>query len=157
MLLGMSTKNMTDAEKRERVDAFYGQARAAFPGVPEISASDVMSRREAGERLVLVDVRTPEERAVSMIEGAITAEQFEAESAEHEGATVVCYCTIGGRSGQHTQLLRQRGINAFNMPGAVLNWSHAGGAFVDANGPTKRVHTHGRQFDLLAEGHEAAW
>lgn len=157
MLFGKSTKNMTDAEKRVQIDKVYRQARAAFKGVPEISASEVISRREAGGNLVLVDVRTPEERKVSMIEGAITAEQFEAESAKHEGAAVVCYCTIGGRSGQYTQHLRENRINAFNMPGAVLSWSHAGGALVDANGPTKRVHTHSPKFDLLTDGHEAVW
>lgn len=157
MLFGKAAKNMTDAEKRVRIDKVYRQARTAFRGVPEISASEVMSRREAGEDLVLVDVRTPEERKVSMIEGAITADQFEAESAKHKGATVVCYCTIGGRSGQYAQQLCGRGVNAVNMPGAVLSWSHAGGAFVDANGPTKRVNTHDAKFDLLAEGHEAVW
>lgn len=157
MLFGKSTKNMTDAEKRVRIEKVYRKAKGAFEGVPEISAREVISRREAGENLVLVDVRTPEERKVSMIEGAITAEQFEAESAKHEGATVVCYCTIGGRSGQYTQQLCGRGISAVNMPGAVLSWSHAGGAFVDANGPTKRVHTHDPKFDLLADGHEAVW
>ncbi|MCH7873138.1 MAG: rhodanese-like domain-containing protein [Planctomycetes bacterium] len=148
---------MTDAEKQVRIDNMYGQARAAFEGVPEISASEVISRLKAGEGLVLVDVRTPEERKVSMIDGAITAEQFEADSAKHEGATVVCYCMIGGRSGQYAQQMRGHGVNAVNMPGAVLSWSHAGGAFVDANGATKRVHTGSPQLDLLAEGYEAVW
>ena len=58
---------------------------------------------------------------------------------------------------EHTQHLRENRINAFNMPGAVLSWSHAGGALVNANGPTKRVHTHDPKFDLLADGHEAVW
>lgn len=157
MLFGKSTKNMTDAQKRERVDAVYQQAKGSFPGVPEITAGEVRGRQAGGEELVLVDVRTPEEQAVSMISGAITVERFEAESAKHKGATVVCYCTIGGRSGQHTQQLRARGVEAFNMPGAVLSWSHEGGEFVSAGGPTKQVHTHNARFDLLAAGYEAIW
>lgn len=157
MLFGKSTKDMTDAEKRVRIDKVYAQAKTAFAGVPEISASEVISRQEAGENLVLVDVRSAEERKVSMIEGAITAEQFEADPAKHAGATVVCYCTIGGRSGKYAQQMCERGVSAVNMPGAVLSWSHAGGAFADANGPTKRVHTNDPKFDLLADGYEGVW
>ena len=157
MPFGKAANKLTDTEKRIQIDNIYQQARAGFGNVPEISASEVLSRRDAGEELVLVDVRTPEEREVSMVKGAITAEQFEAAWESYKDAAVVCYCTIGGRSGQHTQHLRDRGISALNMPGAVLAWSHAGGEFVNADGSTKRVHTHGPQLDLLATGHEAVW
>ena len=67
----------------------------------------------------------------------------------------MCYCTIGGRSGHFTQALCARGFDAHNMPGAVLEWSHEGGEFVAADGPTRRVHTHSPKFDLLAEGYES--
>ncbi|MHC4992155.1 MAG: rhodanese-like domain-containing protein [Planctomycetota bacterium] len=147
----------TDQEKRAKIDAIYMRARSAFPGVPEISAKQVLERRAAGEPLLLVDVRTPEEQAVSMIPGAVTVEQLESDPGAAEGKTIVCYCTIGGRSGRYTQELCRRGVEAMNMPGAVLAWSHEGGEFEGPDGPTKRVHTHGPKFDLLAEGYDAVY
>lgn len=157
MLFQQSTGKLSDQEKRAAIDKMYQKAKSQFPGVAEIAAKDVIARLKAGEKLVLVDVRTPEEQAVSMISGAITAEQFEGNPAVADGATVVCYCTIGGRSGMYTQQLCQRGINAVNMPGAVLSWSHEGGEFVDASGPTKRVNTHSPGLNLVAQGYEAVW
>ncbi len=157
MLFQRSTAKLTDPEKLAAIEKVYQQARSQFPGVPEIAAKDVLARQEAGENLVLVDVRTPEEREVSMIAGAITADQFEADPTIADGATVVCYCTIGGRSGMYTKNLCERGIKAVNMPGAVLAWSHAGGKFVNADGPTKKINTHAPKFDLVAEGFEAVW
>lgn len=150
---------ITDEQKRAQIDALYAGARAkAFPGVPEISAREVIDRQIAGETFVLLDCRTPQEQHVSMIPGAITLEEFENDPAKYQGAAMVCYCTIGERSGQRTAELCARGINARNMPGAVLSWSHAGGTFVDESGDqTHRVHVHSPQFNLVAEGYEAAW
>lgn len=154
----MSTKpgsKLTDEQKRAAIDKLYQGVRTNFPGVAEITAEEVIARKKNGEKFVLLDVRTPEERAVSVISGAITAEQFEADPPMKDGATVVCYCMMGGRSGMYAKHLAERGIHAMNMPGAVLAWSHAGGEFVDDKGPTKRVHTHSPDMDLLAEGYQA--
>ncbi len=148
---------LTDQEKFAAIDEIYQNARSQFPGIPEITAKDVLARQFAGEKFVLVDVRSQEERDVSMISGAITAEHFEANTGVAEGATVVCYCTIGGRSGMYAQNLAARGINSMNMPGSVLSWSHAGGKFVDANGATNRINTHSPNLDLVAEGYKAVW
>lgn len=157
MLFQRSTANLTDEEKAAAIDKLYQRARSQFPEVTEITAKEVLARRESGEKLLLVDVRTPEEQAVSMIRDAVTAEQFESDVSVAAGATVVCYCTIGGRSGMYARHLAARGIAAVNMPGAVLSWSHAGGEFVDADGPTNRVNTHGPSYDLVAEGYKAVW
>jgi len=148
---------MNDEQKLAAINQIYAQARARFPGVPEITASEVLRRRQGGEKFVLVDVRSPEERATSMIRDAITTEQLEADPDIAKDKVVVCYCMIGGRSGMYTQGLCERGVNAVNMPGAVLAWSHAGGEFVDSNGPTKRVNTHSADLDFLAQGYQAVY
>ena len=61
---------------------------------------------------------------------------------------MVAYCTIGMRSGLYTKELRERGIEAYNLMGSVLSWSHAGRDFEGADGPTRRVHVYGATWDL---------
>ena len=55
----------------------YQEYREDFPGVNEITPQGVLDL-EGAEETVLVDVRTAEEQAVSMLPGAITREAFEA-------------------------------------------------------------------------------
>ena len=60
----------------EKIDAMYQKYKLDFPEAPEISVEEVVGRQMA-ERIVLVDNRKPDERAVSMIPGAISAKEFE--------------------------------------------------------------------------------
>ena len=92
-----------------------------------------------------------------MSRGAIAASDSEENRQSYEGATVVTYCTIGGRSGKYAKGLVDAGVKAFNLRGAILAWTHAGGDLVDTEGPTRRVHVHGRKFDLTADGYEPVW
>lgn len=151
-------RHANDRQKRKQIDDLYLRACSEFPEVPEITAKETLDRLEAGERLVLVDVRTPNEQKVSMIPSAITVEQYESDPSHAErNVPVVCYCTIGGRSGRYTRELCSRGVNALNMPGAILAWSHAGGEFEGPDGRTRRVHVYNRRFNLLADGYEAVY
>ncbi len=146
----------SDQDKRVKIEALYERARASFAGIPELTV-DELRALQAQENVQLVDVRTPDEQVVSMIPGAITAREFEDNRKSYEGATVVTYCTIGGRSGKYAGQLVAEGLKAFNLKGAILAWTHGGGELVDAEGPTKRVHVHDRKFALTAEGYEPVW
>ena len=75
----------------------------------------VCGTRQA-KRVVVVDVREAAETAVSMIPGAVTKEQFEAEAERYAQHTVVAYCTIGYRSGKYCQELGKQ-----DRPEPVLN------------------------------------
>lgn len=147
----------TDEEKREHIARAYAGSRARFPEVPEITAEELLERL-GDDDLVLVDVRRPHEQEVSMLPGAVTQETFEANLGDYEGKTVVAYCTVGHRSGLFVQDLMRRGRwNAYNLVGAILSWTHAGGPLESAEGPTKRVHVYGRRSSLEAEGYEPVW
>ncbi len=146
----------TDEGKREQIEALYARSRRQFPEVPEITVEELERLREERE-VVLVDVRKPQEQAVSMIPGAIPAERFEQEVERHRDATVVAYCTIGHRSGLFARALRQRGLEALNLKGAILSWTHSGGELRDGDGPTRRVHVGGPRWALQAEGYEPVW
>lgn len=148
-------KPKSDEAKRERIEAVYRRSKRLFPNTGELTVEELQERL-GEENLVIVDVRRPDEQAVSMIAGAITAVEFDRNQAAHEGATVVAYCTVGHRSGLYAQELAGRGWNALNLRGAILAWTHAGGELVDANGPTRRVHIWSPP-SLVAEGYEPVW
>ena len=120
----------------------YASCRDNFPNVPDISATDLMSRLESGDDLVLVDVRQPHEQEVSMLPGAITADQFQQSAADYKGKTIVPYCTIGGRSGMYSLQLQEQGWDVLNFAGSVLAWSLAGGQFECEGKPSNKVFVH---------------
>ena len=104
---------MSDDAKRQQLEMIYENARQSFPEVAEITAEQLMEKRKSQD-IVLVDVRQPQERAVSMIPGAITSETFEASPQDYEGKTIITYCPVGGRSGMYAQKLQARGFKALN-------------------------------------------
>lgn len=134
------------------------QIRADYPDVPTISAPSLMQALPSAD-VLLVDVRSEAERAVSTLPGAITAEEFEARMDEYgqSGRTLVAYCTIGARSSAYARTMRRRGIDMINLEGSVLAWTHAGGTLTAGNVPTKRLHVFGRRWDLAADGYETVW
>lgn len=147
----------TDNTRLEQIETMYAEYREDFPDVKEISPQGVADRQKSGG-LVLVDVRTQEEQAVSMLPGAITAEAFAAAEETYRDKAVITYCTIGARSGVYADELRQKGFDVCNLKGSLLAWTHAGLPLKDAAGQdTKRVHVYGKTWDLAAEGYEAVW
>jgi rhodanese-related sulfurtransferase len=148
----------TDESRRAEIEAMYEKGRSRFDGVPEVTAEELLRLlKERPGEVVVVDVRDPQEQAVSMIDGAITREEFEAAAARYRGATVVPYCTVGGRSGQYARLLHESGWRVMNFRGSILAWTHVGGGLRDAAGPTRRVHVWSPKANLIAQGYEAVW
>jgi len=153
--VGLAETPTSDEAKVETIASMYAGYRNDFAGVPEVDAAELAALQERGD-LVLVDVREPKERAVSIIPGAIPKEAFSAEVAE--GKTVVAYCTIGYRSGEWAEKQRAAGIDAKNFKGSVLAWSHAGGGFVTPEGEaTQKVHVYGKLWDLLRHDYESVY
>jgi rhodanese-related sulfurtransferase len=145
-----------DLEKQSRIEKLYGRSRSRFPGVPEVTPAE-LDGLQRSRPILLVDVRNPEERAVSIIPGAITPEALEERWGEATTRPVVTYCTIGHRSGIAARRLRERGVDAYNLAGAILAWTHHGGELISAEGPTRRVHVSGPKWALQADGYEAVW
>lgn len=146
----------SDETKRKRIESMYQASIENFPGIPEVTAEELQAMLRE-EQIVIVDVRNPEEQAVSTLPGAITTEAFTQNMPQYEGSTVVAYCTMGHRSGLFVQKLGKLGWAAYNLKGAILAWTHGGGDLTDAEGPTRRVHVFGRKMNLVAEGYEGVW
>ena len=145
-----------DAARRQAVERLYADYRREFPEVPDIAPADSLDLWRRGSA-VLVDERAPEEQAVSMIPGALRADDLQTRWEDFRGKTVIVYCTIGYRSGKLAQELRARGVAAVNIRGGLLGWVHAGGPVADAGGPVKRIHVYGKTWDLAPADFEAVY
>ena len=96
----------------------------------ETSPQDIQRRIDAGEPLVLIDVREPEEFAITRIEGATlipmrnipaSLQQLEAKAGE---ATLIVFCHHGVRSLNVVHWLREQGVSACqSMAGGIDAWS----------------------------------
>ncbi|MCP9883739.1 rhodanese-like domain-containing protein [Synechococcus sp. ATX 2A4] len=151
---GRGTSRSADQELAADVQRRYVAMKLLqFPEQPEISVAEWLNR--SNERpAVLVDVREPHERRVSMLPGAITKEEFERNSTRYRSWVVVPYCTIGVRSGIYTKTLRDQGFEAQNLAGSALAWAHAGLPFEADGQATRRVHVFNAGWNLLPRGYE---
>jgi rhodanese-related sulfurtransferase len=98
----------------------------------DITVQELKPRMDAGESLVLVDVREPYEHEefniggqlvpVGSIMGAIP------ELMDHKDDEIIVYCRSGNRSGMAKQLLVASGFtNVKNLIGGMLAWREAFG------------------------------
>jgi sulfur-carrier protein adenylyltransferase/sulfurtransferase len=109
-------------------EGFCGVSRHA-PGYAEISAAAFSARRARGERVLLLDVREPDEIARARIEGATWIPLGELDARADELAAwrddpVVVHCHHGGRSARACALLAERGFRQLhNLQGGIEAWS----------------------------------
>ena len=105
----------------------------------ECTAQELRERLEAGEEVIIIDVREDQElRASGIIPNAqhFPLRQLPSRWEELKHANeVVCYCAGGARSYNAAMLLRERGIfNATSMEGGFATWRAIGGSSEPWNG-----------------------
>jgi rhodanese-related sulfurtransferase len=97
--------------------------------VTEISVFELKRRRDAGEPLVLLDVREPDEIATASVAGAVTIPMAEIPARFTElpaDVPIVVMCHSGGRSGRVTGYLNANGYEgAVNLAGGIDAWSES--------------------------------
>lgn len=104
---------------------------------------------DADKLLLPLDVRSEEEIAVSVIPGAITRAEYEADPERYAGYRLVPYCTVGYRSRQYTEALLDKGVDAVNFEGSIIAWAEAGQPLETLGGVrTRRVHTWSSRFTV---------
>jgi len=104
----------------------------------EISASEVKARLDAGEELVLLDVREPGEHQTCRIDGALlipmntVPQRLQEIEVLADESLIVVYCHHGMRSLNTVSWLRKQGVhNCISMAGGIEVWS----ATIDAKVP----------------------
>ncbi|MDV3239934.1 MAG: rhodanese-like domain-containing protein [Gammaproteobacteria bacterium] len=102
-------------------------------GVPEIDSRELARiLREAPDSIQLIDVRTPQEAAQGIIEGAelvpLHLVPLRADDWSRDGRPMVVYCRSGARSAQACAFLAGRGGGRqfINLRGGLLDWARQG-------------------------------
>ncbi len=104
--------------------------------IPSLGVVGLHERLNAGEELVLIDVRESHELEISKFDQAIHIPKDEVlgrlEEIPHD-TPVVVVCRTGGRSGQVVQWLQERGYdNTINLIGGINAWARQ----IDSTLPT---------------------
>jgi rhodanese-related sulfurtransferase len=98
--------------------------------VTEIDSETLKARLDAGDDLVLVDVRTPSEVAQGVLPNAVhipmTVIPVRAGELPRDRELVI-YCRSGARSYHTCQFLAQQGIaQVVNLRGGIIAWARHG-------------------------------
>lgn len=130
---------------------------AAFADVPSIGTA-VLSEllRDPTRPVVLIDVREPEEFAVSHLAGAVRATSVDHAAAlvedAPEGATIVAYCSVGYRSAGLVARLRERGVaGVYNLEGSIFRWANEDRPLYRGALPVRRVHPFDESWGALLQ------
>jgi adenylyltransferase/sulfurtransferase len=113
---------------RELIDyqEFCGAPRTAASEI-EMDAAELKAKMDGNDRIVLIDVREPQEYQICRIPGSrlIPLGQLPARIAELDpDAETVVYCRIGLRSAKAVELLAKGGFRRVkNLTGGILAWS----------------------------------
>lgn len=121
--------------------------RAVFPSVRQLPPAQLAGWLADNTRSqpLLLDVRQPEEFAVSHLAGA---RRVDTQAAVEEvlrgvpaGQPIVCYCAAGFRSSLLAKRLARAGRReVFNLEGAIFDWACEGRPLVCGDQPTREVH-----------------
>ena len=98
----------------------------APPSVKQMSVEELKGKLDAGDTFLLIDVRTPQEREIAMIEGARAfddATQAELETLDRS-TPLVFHCHHGGRSQRAAEFFLSQGfVDVSNVRGGIDAWS----------------------------------
>jgi rhodanese-related sulfurtransferase len=106
------------------------------PKIRECTVADVVARRTANDRFLLIDVREESEFAAGHIPGALhigkgVIERDIEEKVPDTDAEIVLYCGGGYRSALAALNLNQMGYtNVISMDGGFRGWKEAGQSVV---------------------------
>jgi len=124
----------------------------SWPKIKHLPADDFA--RLSAEGAVVLDVRTPEEYAVSHLQGAvrvdpdISAAAFRSAFGDRiKGKMVLVYCSVGVRSSKLATSVAKEvetagGKGVANLAGGIFGWHNEARPLVDARGPTSYVHAY---------------
>lgn len=137
--------------------------RSSFPDVSQISSAQLADMMSRGEPVALLDVREPNEYAVSHLAradrvdpGARIDRLLAANQSSIVGKTVVLYCSVGVRSSKlaeqaRTELLQHGAKAVYNLEGGIFRWHGENKPVVDLQGSTDLVHPYDAYWGRLVE------
>lgn len=102
-----------------------------YRSVKHYSPVDASLKLKKERNVVLLDVRTPQERKQDFIKGSYHISLASLPTSENElkkfkDAEIICYCRTGNRSMGAAAKLKKMGFNAANLSRGILGWRAAG-------------------------------
>lgn len=129
--------------------AIHADIVTDYKTVAQLSPEDYLKRDRSN--VLLLDIREPEEYAVSRIPGAVwvspsaSAETALLQIGDVTGKDVVVYCSVGRRSSafaerEQAALMEMGATSVSNLENGIFGWHNEARALVDAGGETDMVH-----------------
>ena len=121
-------------------------------GAEQMTVSDLKKLLYAGDNLLILDVRTPEEFQIGALAGAMSLplEKIPGFIPRLYGnKTIVSYCTVGYRSGLvAVDLENLLGRPVYNLDGGIIEWCNQGGEVIDSEGSSSsRIHPYNASWE----------
>jgi phage shock protein E len=102
-------------------------------GCKNIGPEELNEKKRAGEKFLLLDVRTPQENAAQAIEGSVLIPLQDLGNRIQDlpkDREIVVYCRTGSRSAFACAHLAGMGYNVRNLEGGIMVWNRAGNVSV---------------------------
>ncbi len=131
------------------------EVRHKFPMVPRLQTGELAAwiADRNRPRPLLLDVREPAEFAFSHLAGArrVDPAADPARLADlPKDQPIVAYCSVGYRSAQFAERLRQAGFtDVYNLEGSIFQWAGEDRPLSRDGQPVKQVHPYSRTWGLL--------
>ena len=95
------------------------------------SAQEASQKIKKERNVVLLDVRTDNERKQGSIKGSFhislpLLSSKQSELKKFKSAEIICYCRTGNRSLNAAAKLKKLGFNVANLRGGIIRWNAAG-------------------------------
>lgn len=150
---GLSISPLIASDEQLDLNELIATVKKEFPDVTHID-TDVVAKlvsKHDGTPVQIIDVREPEEFAVSHLPGAINippeTEDDALIAAVKPDQPVIVYCSVGYRSSILAQRLQAAGrTNVSNYIGSIFAWANAGQPLQSASGDAKNVHPYDRKW-----------
>ena len=99
--------------------------------IKHYSAQEASQKIKKERNVVMLDVRTDNERRQGSIKGSYHIPLTSLSSSQNElkkfkAAEIICYCRTGNRSLNAAAKLKKLGFNASNLRGGIIRWNAAG-------------------------------
>ncbi len=144
LLFILGTASCQTRNYDEMLNSLYGHT------VPVIKSSDLSTMMSKSRKPIILDTRSPEEFAVSHLEGArfIDYDHFDKKEVESlpKSMPVVVYCSVGYRSEKIGEELQKIGFrDVKNLYGGIFQWKNEGFQVVNKNeAPTDSIHAYNK-------------
>ncbi len=155
-LIGGMIPGVSGCGQEQSWQLVYRMIAGDFPTVHHISTDSLAAwlADTARPAPLLLDVRKPEEYAVSHLHGAL---QVDPDSADlsfldslDRSAPIVAYCSVGYRSSGLTQRLQEAGFtNVLNLRGSIFQWANEGRPVYRDEKEVKQVHPYDKLWGRL--------